>query len=111
MTPAASSPYWNIPIACATLAEHTAFAAQNRQWSDPEEVKAQLLRAGYPADQFQEVKLKPVGEIEKALGKKAFQALVGGLVSQGEGKLTLVPADDKRVEFASADADFQDLLN
>ena len=83
----------------------------NRQWADPEEVKAQLLRAGYPADQFQEVKLKPVGEIEKALGKKAFQALVGGLVSQGEGKLTLVPADDKRVEFASADADFQDLLN
>lgn len=83
----------------------------NRQWADTEEVKAQLLRAGYPADQFQEVKLKPVGEIEKALGKKAFQALVGGLVSQGEGKLTLVPADDKRVEFASADADFQDLLN
>lgn len=83
----------------------------NRQWADPEEVKAQLLRAGYPADQFQEVKLKPVGEIEKALGKKAFQALVGGLVSQGEGKLTLAPADDKRVEFASADADFQDLLN
>lgn len=83
----------------------------NRQWSDPEEVKAQLLRAGYPADQFQEVKLKPVGEIEKALGKKAFRALVGGLVSQGEGKLTLVPADDKRVEFASADADFQDLIN
>ena len=83
----------------------------NRQWSDPEEVKAQLLRAGYPADQFQEVKLKAVGEIEKALGKKAFQALVGGLVSQGEGKLTLVPADDKRVEFASADADFQDLIN
>ena len=83
----------------------------NRQWADPEEVKAQLLRAGYPADQFQEVKLKPVGEIEKALGKKAFQALVCGLVSQGEGKLTLVPADDKRVEFASADADFQDLLN
>lgn len=83
----------------------------NRQWSDPEEVKAQLLRAGYPADQFQETRLKPVGEIEKALGKKAFQALVGGLVSQGEGRLTLVPADDKRVEFASADADFQDLLN
>lgn len=83
----------------------------NRQWSDPEEVKAQLLRAGYPADQFEETKLKPAGEMEKALGKKAFQALVGGLVSQGEGKLTLVPADDKRVEFASADADFQDLLN
>ena len=82
----------------------------NRQWSDPEEVKAQLLRAGYPTDQFEETRLRPVGEIEKALGKKAFRALVGELVSQGEGKLTLVPADDKRVEFSSADADFQDLL-
>lgn len=82
----------------------------NRRWSDPEEVKAQLLRAGYPADQFEETKLKPVGEIEKALGKKAFNALVGGLVFQGEGKLTLVPESDKRQEYASADADFSDLL-
>lgn len=83
----------------------------NRQWSDPEEVKAQLLRAGYPPDWMEETKLKPVGEIEKALGKKAFQALVGGLVSQGEGKLALVPESDKRQEYASADADFSDLLN
>lgn len=82
----------------------------NRRWSDPEEVKAQLLRAGYPSDQFEETKLRPVGEIEKALGKKAFNALVGGLVFQGEGRLTLVPESDKRAEFASADADFQDLL-
>ncbi|MDY5509483.1 DUF2800 domain-containing protein [Dysosmobacter sp.] len=83
----------------------------NRQWSDTEAVKAQLLRAGYPAGQFEETKLKPVGEIEKALGKRAFRALVGELVSQGEGKLILVPADDKRVEFASADADFSDLTS
>ena len=82
----------------------------NRKWSDPEEVKAQLLRAGYPPSQYEETRLKPVGEIERMLGKKAFQVLVGGLVSQGEGKLTLAPADDKRAEFASADADFQDLL-
>ena len=82
----------------------------NRQWSDPDEVKAQLLRAGYPVDQFEETRLKPVGEIEKALGKKAFRALVGELVSQGEGRLTLVPADDKRIEYSSADADFQDLI-
>ena len=82
----------------------------NRVWSDPEEVKAQLLRAGYPADQFEEVRLKPVGEIEKNLGKKAFRALVGELVSQGEGRLILVPASDSRVEYASADADFSDLI-
>lgn len=82
----------------------------NRQWTDPEEVKAQLLRAGYPTDQFEETRLRPVGEIEKALGKKAFRALVGELVSQGEGRLTLVPADDKRLEYSSADADFSDLI-
>lgn len=82
----------------------------NRQWTDPEEVKAQLLRAGYPTDQFEETRLRPVGEIEKALGKKAFRALVGELVSQGEGRLTLVPADDKRIEYSSADADFSDML-
>lgn len=82
----------------------------NRQWTDPEEVKAQLLRAGYPTDQFEETRLRPVGEIEKALGKKAFRALVGELVSQGEGRLTLVPADDKRIEYSSADADFSDMI-
>ena len=82
----------------------------NRQWADTEEVKAQLLRAGYPTDQFEETRLRPVGEIEKALGKKAFRALVGELVSQGEGRLTLVPADDKRIEFSSADADFSDMI-
>lgn len=83
----------------------------NRSWSDPEAVKAQLLRAGYPAGQFEETRLKPVGEIEKALGKSAFRALVGELVSQGEGRLILVPSDDKRVEYASADADFSDLTS
>lgn len=83
----------------------------NRTWSDPEEVKAQLLRAGYPLDMVEETRLRPVGEIEEALGKQAFRALVGGLVSQGEGKLALAPESDKRQEYASADADFSDLLN
>lgn len=83
----------------------------NRQWSDPAEVEAQLLRAGYPTEEFRETKLKAVGEVEKTIGKKAFRALLGELVSQGEGSLILVPADDKRLEYASADADFSDLIN
>lgn len=81
----------------------------NRKWSDPEEAKAQLLRAGYGPENFEETKLKPPGEVEKALGKPAFRALLENLVSQGEGKLTLVPADDKRQEYSAADADFSDL--
>jgi len=83
----------------------------NRKWVDTEEVKAQLLRAGYGPEQFESTALRPVGEIEKTLGKAAFNALLGGLVSQGEGKPTLVPEDDKRLEIASADADFSDLTD
>ena len=83
----------------------------NRAWVDTEEVKAQLLRAGYGPEQFEETRLKPVGEIEKTLGKPAFRALLGDLVSQGEGKLTLVPEDDKRVEVSSATTDFEDLIS
>lgn len=82
----------------------------NRKWSDPEEVKAQLLRAGYGLEQFEKHELRPPGEVEKTLGKTAFRALLDGLVSQGDGKLTLVPESDKRQEYSAADADFSDLL-
>ena len=81
----------------------------NRQWKNPEEVKAQLLRAGYAPSSFEEVSLKPPGAMEKLLGKPGFRALLGELVSQGEGRLILVPESDKRVEYNSADAAFADL--
>ena len=83
----------------------------NRRWADPEEVRAQLLRAGYAPGQIETTSLKPVGEIEKTIGAKAFRALVGGLVAQGEGRLTLVPESDKRLEYASTDAAFADLIS
>ena len=83
----------------------------NRRWADPEEVRAQLLRAGDAPGQIETTSLKPVGEIEKTIGAKAFRALVGGLVAQGEGRLTLVPESDKRLEYASADAAFADLIS
>lgn len=82
----------------------------NRSWSDPEEVKAQLLRAGYGLEQFQETSLMSPGAVEKTLGKTAFRALLSDCVRQGEGRLTLVPESAKGVEFNSADADFSDLL-
>ena len=72
-------------------------------------MKAQLLRAGYPPSTFETTSLKPPGEMEKLLGKPAFRALLGELVSQGEGRLILVPESDKRVEYSSADAAFADL--
>lgn len=81
----------------------------NRAWVDDEEVRAQLLRNGYGPEQFEETKLKSVGMIEKTIGAKAFRALLGGLVRQGEGRLQLVPKDDPRPEYNSADAAFSDM--
>ena len=82
----------------------------NRKWGNPEEAKAQLLRAGFSPEIFETTALKPPGEVEKAVGKTAFRSLLSDLVSQGEGRLTLVPESDKRLEYASADADFSDLV-
>ena len=81
----------------------------NRSWTDDEEVRAQLLRNGYGPEQIEETKLMPVAKIEKTLGAKAFRALLGGLVKQGEGRLQLVPETDPRPEYNSADAAFGDM--
>lgn len=81
----------------------------NRSWTDDEEVRAQLLRNGYGPEQIEETKLMPVAKIEKTIGAKAFHALLGGLVKQGEGRLQLVPEADPRPEYNSADAAFGDM--
>jgi hypothetical protein len=69
-----------------------------------------LTRAGYDREQYEETKLKSCAELEKVLGKPAFDALLGRMVTQGEGALTLVTEDDTRPEFTPADAALQDLL-
>lgn len=81
----------------------------NRTWTDTEEVEAALLRSGFPEDAFRETRLRPPGQVEKVLGKTAFQAILGPLTSQGEGKLILVPESDKRLEYSEAAAVFSDL--
>lgn len=83
----------------------------NRVWANTEEVEAALLRSGYPEDYFRETRLKPPGQVEKAMGKVAFEAILGGLTSQGEGKLILVPESDKRLEYTDTAAVFADLTN
>lgn len=82
-----------------------------RKWKDEEEVINVLARAGYDREQYEETKLKTAAAMEKVLGKTAFDALLGGMVTQGEGALELVPDDDKRPEYSSADAALGDLLD
>jgi hypothetical protein len=83
----------------------------SRAFRNDEEAEQQLIRAGYTPEQYMESKMKTVAQVEKLLGKRAFDALMGSLVVQGEGKLTLVPEDDKRTEFESADAAFSDMID
>ena len=81
-----------------------------RVWKDEATVIDQLSRAGYTERQiYTEPKLKSVAEMEKELKKSAFDALVSKFVFQGEGKLTLVPEDDKREEYRPVETDFGDL--
>ena len=82
----------------------------SRAFRNDEEAEEQLIRAGYTPEQYQVTRMKTVAEIEKLMGKRAFDALMGGLVIQGEGNLTLVPETDKRVEYESADVAFADMI-
>lgn len=81
----------------------------NRQWSDEDAVRDQLARAGLTEEQYLNRKLRTPGEIEKAMGKQAFEAIVKKYVTQPEGALNLVSEDDARVEYSSADAAFADM--
>lgn len=82
-----------------------------RKWVDEEEAKHQLIRAGYEPEVYTETKFKSPSNIEKLVGKQAFEAIFATLVTQGDGVLTLVPESDKRTEFTSAEADFSDITN
>ena len=82
-----------------------------RKWVDEEEAKHQLIRAGYEPEVYTETKFKSPSNIEKLVGKQAFEAIFATLVTQGDGALTLVPESDKRTEFTSAEADFSDITN
>lgn len=81
-----------------------------RKWKDEEEVINELSRAGYGRDQFEDTKLKSAAEMEKVLGKTTFDALLGKLVTQGEGALTLVPEDDKRPEYTDEEVALKDFI-
>lgn len=58
---------------------------------DAEDILNQIL----PKDKIYKKELKPIGEIEKIIGKKEFADL--NITIKGEGKLTLVPIEDKRL--------------
>ena len=82
-----------------------------RVFTDPEAVVDKLAHAGFSESQFTKPKqLMSPAELQKSIGKAAFDTLLSDLVVQGEGALTLVPEDDKRPAYNNADLQFGDLM-
>lgn len=71
----------------------------NRKYKNEQDVVKALTTAGYT--EIYRQSLLGISDMEKQLGKKTFNELLGTLVEKPQGKLTLVPTNDKRpkIEF------------
>lgn len=75
----------------------------NRKYTDEERVAEVVKSAGY--DPY-EKKIVGITAMQKILGKKKFEELLGCLVYKPQGKPTLVPESDKRLPMNTAIEDF-----
>lgn len=84
----------------------------NRAYAmDDSLIAAMLIAKGYNEDDICPRKLKTVTNLEKYLGKKEFNAILGEYIVKPAGKPTLVPETDKRPAFTSIDAAMKDFEN
>lgn len=72
--------------------------------AEDEAVISTLTEAGYNREDLIISKLRTVADMEKFLGKKAFNELLDNMVTKTTGTPTLVPISDKRPEIHSAAA-------
>lgn len=81
-----------------------------RKVTDPDGLSSKLEFAGYN-DIYKPAELKPIGDLERMIGKKTFASLSAGYIDKPAGKPTLVSEDDKRPEINvnSAVEDFKDI--
>lgn len=83
----------------------------NRTFSDSVRVVDKLRVEGYSDAQiFKPATLIGITEMEKLVGKKEFNALLGDYIVKPPGKPALVPESDKRPELNNAAADFASVL-
>ena len=80
----------------------------NRKYTDEEDVVKAAKDAGY-TDIYKST-LIGVTEMEKLMGKKKFNEILGSYVYKPDGKVTLVPDSDKReaINLSTAEADFKE---
>lgn len=68
----------------------------SRDWADMETAFAKLQDSGIPEEILWERKPLTLAQVEKAVGKKEFEELVGSMVVKNPGKPALVEESDKR---------------
>lgn len=79
----------------------------NRKYIDVEVIATTLEQNGY-ADIFKPKELLTLTNMEKLVGKKKLNELIGKYIEKPAGKPTLVPITDKREPYNPAKADFID---
>ncbi|MDD9148134.1 DUF2800 domain-containing protein [Sporolactobacillus sp. CQH2019] len=82
----------------------------NRKYTDEDQVAVRLIAEEYTEDDIYQKKILAITKMQKLLGKKRFETLLGDLIVKPAGKPTLVPESDKRPEIgstASAAEDFK----
>ena len=83
-----------------------------RKISNPQEAMDRLVMNGIKPSAFlKPAELKTIGDLEKALTRKGFIAILGDLVVKPEGKPTLVEDSDPRPAFSKAEKDFADIMD
>lgn len=81
----------------------------NRKYTDTGKVADVLLANEYTEDKIYKPKeLQGLTNMEKLVGKKKLNNLIGDLIEKPQGKPVLVPEKDKRPVFNSAKSDFEE---
>ncbi|WP_338631706.1 DUF2800 domain-containing protein [Clostridium baratii] len=79
----------------------------NRKWTDEKAVGNILIENGFLENIIYTKKLASITNIEKAIGKKETEHLLGSYIVKPQGKPCLAPITDKRNVYNSAKADFK----
>lgn len=69
---------------------------RSRKYADEDSVIAKLLETGYAEDKIFSKSLLSLTKLEKELGKKKFEEVLGTLIERRPGKAQLVPESDTR---------------
>jgi len=86
----------------------------NRVITDTEKADALLKAEGFTDEDIYNMKLKGLGDLEKLVGKKNFETILGSVVHKPAGAPTIAPEGDKRPALNLVDSAkklFEDLDN